>query len=395
MADTLVDPIEPVPPTQRDPEALGATPAPAPAAETAAETAAAPAPAIEAQPEPPPEPPPEPRAEPPRPKPRTARFLLAIAATVFVLVCLAGVAFWNFFLRYRPTAHAHIPAGTNVAVRLEAADIVLFGPVREHLLKLALDGGGGGPEVSAPSRPSRAARIHDRTGVRLPADVREVVVASMDGRSWVALFGGRIEPGRFVAGLAEVAKDEGWAGFRREGELVVGPSIVIGQADDGTILVGTDRSIVEAALPATEEGQKLGLPEKGAVTFAVARQAFEVASGASTLLPRASVLGTIERATGSLTLGGSPELVVRFEPTKAADAPKLEEGARALLSDLGLMLLLAPDVAGEKEAVRSATVKRDGDVVVLRAPWPYDGLDRAAATLAGKLRGAEIPGKKP
>jgi len=39
--------------------------------------------------------------------------------------------------------------------------------------------------------------------------------------------------------------------------------------------------------------------------------------------------------------------VVRLEPTKAADAPKLEEGARALLSDLGLALLLAPDVAVE------------------------------------------------
>ncbi|MRG95220.1 hypothetical protein GF068_25355 [Polyangium spumosum] len=368
--------MEPVPPTQRDPEAVGATPLAAPKPDVL------------------PEPPPEPRAESPRPKPPPTRVLLVIAATVFVLVTLAGLAFWSFFLRYRPTARAHVPAGTNIAVRLEAADIVLFKPVREHLLKLALDEGSG-PEAAAPQRPSRAERIHDHTGVRLPADVREVVVASMDGRSWVALFGGRIERGRFVAGLAEVAKEEGWAGFRREGELLVGPSIVIGQADDGTILVGTDRSIVEAALPATEEGEKLGLPEKGAVTFAIARQAFEVASGANTLLPRASVLGTIERATGSLALSGSPELVVRLEPTKAADAPKLEEGARSLLSDLGLVLLLAQDVAGEKEALRATTVKREGDVVVLRAPWPYEGLDRAAAGLAGKLRGAEIPGKKP
>ncbi|TKD08908.1 hypothetical protein [Polyangium fumosum] len=386
MADTLVDPIEPVPPTQRDPDALGAAPVPAPE-----DPAIAPP---EPPPEPLPEPPPEPRAETPRPKPRGPRFVLVAVAAIFVVAAIAGLLVWNFVLRYRPTARAHVPGGTNIAIRLEAADLVLFGPVREHLLNLALDEGSG-PEVSAPSRPSRATRIHEQTGVRLPADVREVVVASMDGKSWVALVGGRIERGRFVQGLAEVAREEGWVGFRREGELFVGPSIVIGQADDGTILVGTDRSIVEAALPATEVGQKLGLPEKGAVTFAIARQAFEVLSGANKLSPRAAVLGTVERATGTLALSGSPELVVRLEPTKAADAPKLEEGARALLADLGLVLLLLPDVAGEKEALRATTLKRDGDVVVLRAPWPYEGLDRATAELAGKLRGAENPGKKP
>ncbi|MDC3955041.1 hypothetical protein [Polyangium jinanense] len=386
MADTLVDPIEPVPPTQRDPDALGAAPAPAPEAPAVAPP--------EPPPESPPEPPPEPRAEAPRPKPRTSRIVLVAVAAVFVVAAIAALVFWNFVLRYRPTARAHVPAGTNVAIRIEAADLVLFGPVREHLLKLALDEGST-PEASAPSRPSRASRIHDHTGVRLPADLREVVVASMDGKSWVALLGGRIEHGRFVKGLAEVAREEGWTGFRREGELFVGPSIVIGQADDGTILVGTDRSIVEAALPATEEGQKLGLPEKGAVTFAIARQAFEALSGTSAITPRASALGTVERATGTLALGSSPELVVRLEPTKAADAPKLEEATRALLSDLGLALLLVPDVAGEKEALRATTVKREGDVVVLRAAWPYAGLDRAAETLAGKLRGAEIPDKKP
>ncbi|MDC0741894.1 hypothetical protein [Polyangium mundeleinium] len=390
MADTLVDPIEPVPPTQRDPDALGAAPVLAPEAPALAP----PEPPPELPPESPPEPLPEPRAEAPRPKPRGSRMVLVAVAAIFVLASVAGLLFWNFVLRYRPTARAHVPGGTNIAIRLEAADIVLFGPVREHLLKLALDEGSG-PEASAPSRPSRATRIHDHTGVRLPADVREVVIASMDGKSWVALLGGRIERGRFVQGLAEVAREEGWAGFRREGELFVGPSIVIGQADDGTILVGTDRSIVEAALPATEEGEKLGLPEKGAVTFAIARQAFEVLSGANMITPRAAVLGTVERATGTLALGGSPELVVRLEPTKAADAPKLEEGARALLADLGLAFLLLPDVAGEKEALRAATVKRDGNVVVLRALWPYEGLDRATAELAGKLRGAENPGKKP
>jgi len=373
MADTLVDAVdaEPVPPTERDPAAHAPAPEPAP----------------EPPPEPAPEPPPEPA--PPAPKPPATRLVSLIVLSIMVLAGITALSVWYFVLRYHPTARAHVPGGTNVAIRLEAADIVLFEPVREHLLPLALEGDTRAGVHGASKEASRADKLHDRTGVHLPMDVREIVIASMDGKSWVALFGGRIEPGRFVAGLAEVAKEEGWAGFHREGELVMGPSIAVGQADDGTIIVGTDRSIVEAALPATEEGAALGLPEEGAVTFVVGKPAWEAASGMASVTPRASVLGTIERGTGALVLGASPELVLRLEATKAADVPALEEGTRGLLADLGLALLLVPDVAGEKDAVRGASVGREGGVVVVRAPWPREGLDRGAVRLARALLGEE------
>jgi hypothetical protein len=355
MADTIVDaaPAEPVPPTQRDPEARADPPAP----------------------------------EAPAPKPKRLRRLLVVGLVSLFVLAGGAVALWFFLLRYEPTARAHVPAGTNIAIRIEAADVALFGPVRDHLLPLALD---EGPGASAPSpkEKKRAANIQERTGVRLPLDVREVVVASMDGKSWVALFGGRIEPGRFVAGLAEIAKDEGWAGYRREAELLVGPKIVIGQADDGTIIVGTDRSIVEASLPATLEGASIGLPEKGALTFVIRKQAFEAASSMNPLAGNTSALGRVSRGTGSLTLGKAPELVVRLEPIEASDTAAVAESARSFLSQLGLLLLLAPDVAGEKEALRAASVESAGAVVVLRAPWPYEGLDRGAARLAAKMREA-------
>jgi hypothetical protein len=323
----------------------------------------------------------------PPPKSSRGRVVLAIVFFLLVLSVASALAFWFFFLRYRPTARAHVPAGTNAAIRLEAADVLLFGPVRNHLLPLALD---DGPSVDTPTPSkgtSRAAKIHDRTGVHLPADVREIIVASMDGKSWVGLLGGRIEPGRFVAGLAEVAKEEGWAGFSKEGDVLVGPSIVIGQADDGTIIVGTDRSIVNAALPATDEGKKIGLPEQGAVTFALGKRAFE-ALAASPLLGSAAAWKSVERGTGSLTLGPSPELVLRLEPAKAEDAQALEEGTRAMITGLGLALLFSPDVAGEKEALRAASIARENSLVVVRAPFPYEGLDRAAAKLAAFVRAA-------
>jgi hypothetical protein len=371
MADTIVDPIEPVPPTQREPEP----------------------PKVEAAPLQSPQSPRSPRS------PR-ARIAAIVAASVLAVVVVAAFGVWLFVLRYQPTARLHVPAGTNIAIRLEAADVVLFGPVRKHLVDAAL---GDETTADAPSakKKSRAEKIHDRTGVRLPADVREVLVASMDGKSWVGLIGGRIARGKFVAGLAEVAREEGWEGFRKEGAILVGPTMAIGQADDGTIIVGTDRAIVETALPATDEGQKLGLPDKGAVTFAIGKGAWEAMGAGASLLPGARAMPKIERATGSLELGSSPELVMRLEPSSAADRQALEDATRALLSQMSLVMLLAPDVAGEKEALRAAVVRGEGNTVVLQAPWPYEGIDRGCAKIAAFLRsggageGSAPPAKAP
>jgi len=379
MADTIVDPvdkpnkpsvettaeIEPVPPTQRDPLPQ----APAAAAEA---------------PEPPPALAPESTVQDKPPYKRAPKLALAFVATI-LLLGLSALFAYLFFVRYEPTARAHVPLGTNVAIRLEGADIVLFGPVRDHLLPIAL---GQGPAASAPApkaEKQRATKILDKTGVRLPIDVREVVVASMDGRSWVGLFGGRIERRRFVAGLAEVAKEENWPGFHREGDLLFGPTMVIGQADDGTIVVGSDKSIVEASLPASDEGAKLGLPEGSAVSFVIAEKAWEASRSLGLLSARAASLSKISRGTGTFSLGKTPELKVRLEPATGQDPASIAESVRSTLSDLSVLLLMVPDVAGEKEALRQASVEREGDVVVVRAPWPYEGLDRGAATLAEKL----------
>ncbi len=175
--------------------------------------------------------------------------------------------------------------------------------------------------------------------------------------------------------------------------------MAIAQADDGTIIVGTDRAIVQTALPATEEGQKLGLPEKGAVTFAIGKGAWEAVGAGASLVPGARSMPKIERATGSFKLGSAPELLMRLEPVNAAERQALEDATRALLSQMGLLMLLAPDVAGEKEALRAAVVRGEGSAVVLQAPWPYEGIDRGCAKIAAFLRSGGdatgAPGKVP
>lgn len=345
MADTLVDAVEPVPPTERDPQ-------PPPAA-----------------------------AEPP-PKPSKRPLVLA-GLVMFLLGVAAAGALWMLVLRYKPTASAHVPAQSNVVVRLEASDIVLFGPVRNHLLPLVLEDKPKGPAIT---KVPLGERIHDRTGVRLPVDVREMMVATMDGKSIVALFGGKIAPGKFVKGLAEIAQEEKWPGFHLEDDVLVGPKVTVGQAEDGTIIVGTDKAIVLNALPASEEGAKLGLPAQGAVRFVVAKPAWEALSMAKQLVPQADALSGVRHGTGSFALGTSPELVVRLEPLAGADSSAIEHGMTALLSNLRLLTLLAPDRFGEKTALQQAVVRREGSTVIVQAPWPYEGLDRGAAALAARLR---------
>ncbi|WP_437606835.1 hypothetical protein WMF20_38740 [Sorangium sp. So ce834] len=374
MPDTLIE--EPIRPTVIDD---AAAPAPAPGAD--------PAEAPPAQP--------DGGAAPPRPgRPRGAACLAAAIAGVALL---AGVALGVYFLfwRYEPTARRHIPGDANIVVRLETAELALFGPVRQHFLPLVEE---------APAGASRRARIEAATGVDVLSDVREIVIASTDAASWVALAGGRMPKGRFVAGMEKVAREEGWSDVRREGELLlVGaggprPRAVIGQADDGTLVLGTDVEIVKAALPASDEWQRLDLPEQGAVAFALTGAAWSGAAGAvSPLLPRAGALfRRIDHASGTLTLGAEPALATRLAPVSGDTAAALAGDAQAFLGSLKLALALLPDVAGAGAAIDGAQAEAQGDRVEIRTKWPVEGLDRACSALAQRaLSASSAAGSAP
>ncbi|AUX25530.1 hypothetical protein SOCEGT47_060770 [Sorangium cellulosum] len=357
MSDTLIDPVRP---TVIDDTA----PAPAPGGDAAEAGPGAPGGRAPGSPA----------------RPGRGAYLLAALAC---LVTLAGAALavYFFFWRYEPTARRHIPGDANIVVRLEAAELALFGPVRQHFLPL-LD--------EAPAGAPRRARVEAATGLDFPADLREIVIASTDATSWVALAGGRIPKGRFVAGMEKIAREEGWLGWRREGELLVGPRAAIGQAEDGTLVLGTDVEIVNAALPASDEWQRLGLPEQGAITFALTGAAWSGAAGAiSAVLPRAAALfRRIEHGAGTLTLGADPTLVFRIAPASGEAAAALASDAQALLGSLKLTLAVVPDVAGMKAALEGAQAVARGDRVEIHTKWPHEGLDHACAELARRARAA-------
>ena len=327
----------------------------------------------------------------PPPAPRRGPWLaLLLGGIGLALVLGVGALVYLFVWRYEPTARRHIPANTNVVVRFEASDILLFGPVRKHLWPL-LDEPSPPPAApaGAPAAKSRVDRIKAETGVNLQQDLRELIVASVDANSWVLLAGGRITKDRFVKGLEKVLREEGTKGWAITGELLVGPGgVAIGQADDGTLVIGTDVAIVTAALPISEEYKRLRLPERGAVTFAITKQAWSGAAGKLVQsLPRGSVLTKIERASGSMVLGSSPEVEMRLEAAPGTPAASLASDVEVVLGDLRLIMLLLPDVAGEKQALQNLKVTSSGSEVVLKTPWPHEGLDRGCAALSRLLRG--------
>jgi hypothetical protein len=296
------------------------------------------------------------------------------------LVLAAGAAAAFFFLwRHPATAHRHVPEGTRLALRADAQALATFRPVREHLWPLLFRARGG-------ERSERIERIQAATGIRIPLDLREAVIASVDAQSWVLLVGGPIEPGRFVVGMEQVFREEGVEGWRREGELLVhaaGPAI--GQADDGTLVVGTGRPIVEASLP-EHDGADLPLPPEGALGFVLHEDAYRGALAQLPDLPGLDNLKKINNLRGHMALGDAPRVTLQIAPKDGVDPEALRSDLDRDLGRLRLGLLLVPgDLHGAKEAIGGRELSVEGGAVRLEAPWPYEPLDRAVKRLADAL----------
>lgn len=313
-----------------------------------------------------------------------------LAALAVALLLVGGGAYlYLFVVAPTPRAHRHIPAGTTLAARADAVKLLTFEPVRKHLWPLLLD-----EEVEPdPATSRRLRRIAEETGVRIPTDLRELVVASMDGTSWVALAGGTIEPGRFVSGLARVFEQEGSEGWRSERELLVhGAGVAIGQADDGTLVFGTNAEMARAALPEREDGDAIDLATDEAVTFALESRGYRgLLSELPDTIPGLDTLSRVERVTGRFALGREPRLVLGVSPTAGVDVATLASDLSSMLSKLKLFsLLLKDDPFGAKQALGSAQASADGAVVRVEALWPYDALDRGAKEAADWIRRGRV-----
>ena len=151
-----------------------------------------------------------------------------------------------------------------------------------------------------------------------------------------------------------------------------------------------------AALPASDDFHRLALPEKGACSFVITKEAWSGVAGAA-VVAHASVLRKIERATGSFRLNQTPEVTLDIELSPGDSAPALAGELEQLLAEMRIVALLLPDTAGEKGALQAAKVAPKDGRVIVTAPWSYEALDRASERLAALIRnggggGAEAAG---
>ena len=309
---------------------------------------------------------------------------------VGLLVVLAGVIavgalVYVRYLRYERVAALHLPPETTAAARVDLEQVVLFEPVRKHLLPLANEGAQGG---------SRLERLEERTGIVFGRSIREVVVGrGATWADWFVIIGGRFGGDSLVPPLAEVLAEEGRR-WTLSGRVLAAPGggVTIGQASDGVVVIGSSERLVRAALPQQDTHQKLGLdPSRSAAALAVSGDFVRgyALSPAAFVTPGLRDLGNCRRITGQLKLGDPVTASIDVELEPGADADAMKRGVDVLLASLkGFSRVLpGPDFAGERTALDAATVSRAEETGVrVTFPWNRADMDRGARSLAKAVR---------
>jgi len=248
---------------------------------------------------------------------------LAWAGVIFT--ALASVGAWVAYARlvhYRRCALEHLPAQTELVARLDVEQVVLFEPVRRHLIplldRLPL---GSAPAAGGADSEPRTTRLRREAGLNLGLDLREVLVATAPGERWLLVLGGLFRQG-LIPAIERELTSEAATGWRRVGAtLEFTPSgAALAQASDGALLLAGDRALLDAALPSSTRFLELGLEREGAGSALVPRSLLDrwAAEGEAP-----QWVGTLERAALDLRLSREIEVEVRLELRDAPSAAAL------------------------------------------------------------------------
>jgi len=306
----------------------------------------------------------------------------------FVLVALAAVWAYFHFLRYERVAARHLPPDTTAAARIDVEQVVLFAPVRKHLIPLVDEIG------DAPGLEPRLQRITRETGVKVALELRELVLArGPTSADWVLVIGGRFPDHGLIEGIDRVLRGEGavWR-VSADGRSIVGPSgIALGQAKDAALVLASSSARLALALSPNDTYARLGLEPEGAGGFAVSTAALRdlggVPLGFGVISP--PNLDLVERLRGKLALGSAVEVNAQIELGVGADAARFASDLRGMLSGLVAAWALLPgaDYAGERTALAKTQVEVGApNLVTVRFPWPREDVERGAASLAALIR---------
>jgi hypothetical protein len=313
---------------------------------------------------------------------------LAWAGVIFTALASAGV--WLAYARlvhYRRCAVEHLPPETELVARLDVEQVVLFEPVRRHLIPLIdrLPLGPAPAAANAEAEP-RIRRLRREAGLNLGLDLREVLVATAPGGRWVLVLGGLFQQG-LVPAIAHELRGEAATGWQRAGDaLEFTPSgAALAQAADGALLLASDRALLEATLPSSTRFRELGLKREGAGSAVIPGALLDrwAAEGEGP-----QWLGTIESAALDLRLSREIEVDVRLglrdgasaaawvavagHPPPAASPPGTIDSSAGGLDPWGFL-------------ARARVPQVSGTTFQFVSVWRQTELDRAARDFAAWL----------
>jgi len=308
------------------------------------------------------------------------------------LLAAAGAAIYLYvaYIRYDRGAALHLPQGTAAALRLDLEKVVLYEPVRRHLLPLANELPPGRSGAQVPAR-TRLERVQSATGIELGVDLRELVLGWGPGPAdWVLIVGGRFPRTGVLDGLQRVLGEEGavWHRSSDGAALISQGGIALGQAVDGTLIAASNEASLRAALPLTDTHQRLELPTEGPGGFALQgdRVRALIPVPLRLLVPPLRVVDDIEHVHGDLALG--PEVVLSTQlRLQSATAEQVVQQLQQLSQNARRLAALPGVPAGPVQAAERLAAEVNGPQEVrVTASWTRDEVDAAARELAGVLR---------
>ncbi len=270
-----------------------------------------------------------------------------------VLAALAAGGLLYFGkLQYVPKAARHAPSDASVTARLSVERVGLFAPARTHLMPLV-------DSVAAPDGMAlRRQRLEKQTKLKFNVDLREVVVALGPGpKDWVVVFGGMFPRADWVGSVAKLLQQEGRRGRLDAGVWSDPAGFFLSQAEDGCVVLASSRGRLERALPVG-----LAPPSRGDLEI-------RLSPGGVKLLKQSGLVfspATDFAQASATAVGTGVDAKIALAPAMAADSAAMT----ALSADL--------------EHLGAGKIEQKAGV--LKANFDRDGLDRAAAHLAGWLK---------
>ncbi len=375
----------------------------------------------------------EQRLSAPNSEPRRRNFgALGVLGALLGAVALLGVgaaAIYLVYFHYKPVAVQHLPRRCVAAARVDFVDFAFFDPLSKKIAPAIEEATKPPPPVVAvASGPSLKERLKALANVDIDrGEIREVALCVFQdttlpggakdplfGYRAVVALGGRFKSG-IIPGLFEALRPElaplapRLDGGGESAVIRVLPSpasggigFVIGQAEDGTLLVApNDAALASAREQRSEEDARAttNLRQKGAFELSLEHFVFgaifryEALGAPPPALEQVfKALGDVQVGYFGLQLGKSPRIDLSLEE-KTEGAAKDVEGALRKVVELGNKELAtaSKDWAGEHGAVGGARVLREDTRVDLKLDFRYSDVDRGAGDFAEQIKDPASP----